>query len=112
MFDVVPLAAGAAVIALSVFHFARDCRGNVSSTMGGEMTFSSLWNLGWTLFCIGLFPLSGISRLWTLAAVPVMFAVSFIVRSRIQRYICIPPERELNGFQKFIRKTESSRKGP
>jgi hypothetical protein len=111
MLDWVSFAAGAGILAFSIVYFARDCRGNVSASMGGEMTFSTLWNLGWTLFFIGLLPIIGLSRFWAFAAVPVMLAISFPMRSGIQRRFCVPYKPEPTGFQKFVRKTTQEEPG-
>ena len=111
MLDWVSFTAGAGILVFSLVYFARDCRGNVSASMGGEMTFSTLWNLGWALLFIGILPLIGYSRLWTVAAVPIAFAISFPLRSGIQRRFCVPYKPEPTGFQKFIRKTTQEESG-
>ena len=110
MISLILLIAGAITITAATLYYIRDCRLSVSPSMGGEMTFSTVWNIGAMLLLLGLFPTMGLSRWWSLLWIPVFFGLSFPLRTIIERLMCHPYVEEPTGFQKFIRKVESNGK--
>ena len=107
MTSLIVLIAGIVVLLAATLYFIRDCRLSVSPSMGGEMTFSALWNIGAVLLFLGLLPTLGLSRWWSLLGVPFCFGLSFPLRTIIERLVCRPYEAVPTGYQKFIRKVES-----
>lgn len=107
MIDLILLIVGAVMLVLAILYFVRDCIGQVSCSMGGEMTFSSLWTASSVLFVLGLYPTMGFSRWWALLGIPLVYALSFPLRAAIQRRWCIPSKSEPTGFQKWVKKVET-----
>jgi hypothetical protein len=103
------IAVGASMLLFSVLAFIKDCRGNVSSSMGGNMFFSPLWLIGSALLSVGLFPQLGLSRWWSVLTAAALYALSFPLRSLLERAVCKPFEPEPSGFQSFVRETEKKR---
>jgi hypothetical protein len=101
---------GASMLLFSTIAFIKDCRGNVSSSMGGNMFFSPLWLLGSALLSVGLFPLLGLSRWWSILSAAALYALSFPMRSLVERAACAPFKPEPSGFESFVRETEKKRK--
>jgi hypothetical protein len=100
-------ALGGLVLAFCVGYLVRDCRGNVSASMGGEMTFGGLWMIGAVLLSLGVLLLTTLSLWWGAVTVPVLYVASFPLRAFIQRRVCVPLDQSPTGFQRFVRKTET-----
>ncbi len=99
---------GTVLVAYSIYYYMADCRGNVSASMGADMSFNAFWIPGLLLLSLGLFPHIGLSRWWTGASVVAGFALSFPVRKIIAAWVCVPYEPEPTGFQMFVRKVEGT----
>ena len=108
MIGILATVLGGLVLMFCVVYLVRDCRGNVSASMGGEMTFGGLWMLGSILLSLGILLLLSRSLWWGTAAAPVLYLVSFPLRSFVQRRVCVPLDQSPTGFQRFVRKTERS----
>ena len=111
MMSIVAIGVGVSFILLSVVLFAKDCRGQVSPSMGGEMTFSSLWLIGVLLAAVGVLLYLSYSLLLILLLVPVLFLLSFPIRTAIAHVICVPYVPPPTGFQTFVRRVEGKEKG-
>ena len=90
----------------SILFYIWDCKGNVSSTMGGDMSFGAYWTIGTVLFFLGILPLIQISRWWSILGCLLSMVISIPVRSIITKMFCVTHKPEPTGFQKFIKKTE------
>jgi len=107
MTDTILILVGSAIVLYAVYFYCRDCKGNVSATMGGDMSFSAYWVFGTVPLLLGLFSKCGLSRWWTLAAIAPVYILSFPLRALISHLVCVPFQEEPTGFRKFIRKVES-----
>ncbi len=90
----------------SILFYIRDCKGNVSSTMGGDMSFGVYWAIGVVLLSLGILPVIQLSRWWSIPGCLLSMVISIPVRSIITKIFCVPHKSEPTGFQKFIKKTE------
>ena len=107
MIDMILIVVGGLLVGWSIVFYYLDCKGKVTATTGGEISFSIYWLFGAVPLLLGLFPLCGLSRWWTLAAILPVYLLSFPLRTAISRLVCVPFLKEPTGFQKFIRKVES-----
>jgi len=96
---------GGLLLFYAVIFYIRDCKGKVSATMGGDMSFGVYWTIGALLFFIGILPVMQLSRWWSLPGCLLSIAVSIPVRFVLTKMFCVPHKPEPTGFQKFIRKT-------
>jgi len=103
-------AAGMAILVYAIWFFICDCKGNVSATMGGEMSFSAYWAIGLIMSSLGFLPIIGISRWWTFLTVPVLYVASFPMRVMIEKMVCDKLAITPTGFQRYIRKIEGTEK--
>ena len=90
----------------SIFFYIRDCNGNVSSSMGGNMSFGVYWTIGAVLLSLGILPLIQFSRWWSIPACLLSMVISIPVRFVITKIFCVPHKPEPTGFQKFLKRTE------
>ena len=107
----IPLTIGAALLLYSPFYYLRDCRGKVSPSMGGEMSFGVYWGVGAVLFALGVLPMAGLSRWWSIVGYGVGMAVSIPLRRLISKRCCAPGKTGPTGFQRFVCETEKKRPG-
>jgi len=90
----------------SILFYIKDCKGKVSSTMGGDMSFVVYWTIGAVLLSLGILPVIQLSRWWCILGSLLGMIISIPVRSLITKVFCVTHKPELTGFQKFIKKTE------
>jgi ABC-type Fe3+ transport system permease subunit len=103
---------GSLVWTVCVVYLVSDCRGNVSASMGGEMTFRSLWMIGGLVLALGILLLWNCSLFWALLLSPLLHLISFPLGGAVQRCVCVPFEQPPTGFQQFIRRVEQRDRSP
>ena len=106
MIDWILIIIGLVVLLYSILFYARDCKGKVSSTMGGDMSFAVYWGSGSVFLSLGVLPIVEISRWWSIAGFLVGVMVLVPMRIVIMKMFCVAYKQEPSGFQKFIRKTD------
>lgn len=104
-------AGGLALLPYAVRIYIVECKGRGFAGMGGEMSFGFYWSLGTVLSFLGILPMLGISRWWSVAGYLAGWGVAIPLREIVRRALAVPCAPQSTGFQRFIRKTEKKAPG-